>query len=280
MTHKSKILLLALCLAPVGVAQAQEGFGLWTSAEVSKKVSKGFKLSAEGDFRMDDNLKNVDRWDLGVGADVRLLSFLRFGVSYIFLCDYNPATTKIKNTADYDDGYYVLNRSSYAANWSHRHRFCMDFTASFTKSRFTFSLRERYQYTYEGKRSVARTKDALRYSSVINPETGGYDLVDIVPVEDTSDGTKDYDVDEKNALRQRVKVEYNTRKCKFDPYASVEIVNNLNNDFNFKKMRYAVGVDYKINKQNTLSVGYYYQRKFASDLNLYALSISYSLKLK
>jgi outer membrane autotransporter protein len=65
-----------------------------------------------------------------------------------------------------------------------------------------------------------------------------------------------------------------------DPYASVEIVNELNNSFTFKKMRYAVGVDYKINKQNTLSVGYLYQRKFANDLNLYAFSIGYSLKLK
>jgi hypothetical protein len=215
-----------------------------------------------------------------VGFDVRLLSFLRFGAGYIYLRDYNPATTKVKSAADYDDGYYILNRNSYAANWLHRHRFCMDLTASVTKSRFTFSLRERYQYTYEGSRSVARTKDALRYSSVLNPETGGYDLVDILPVEDTSDGTKDYDTDEKNALRQRIKVEYNTRKCKLDPYASVEIVNELNNSFTFKKMRYAVGVDYKINKQNTLSVGYLYQRKFANDLNLYAFSIGYSLKLK
>jgi hypothetical protein len=275
-----KFVLLALCLATLGAARAQDGFGLWTSAELSKKVSRGFKLSVEGDFRMDDNLKTVDRWDLGVGADVRLLSFLRFGAEYIYLRNYNPATTKIKSVADYDDGYYVLNRNSYASSWSHRHRFCMDLTASVTKSRFTFSLRERYQYTYEGSRSVARTKDALRYSSELNPETGTYDFVDIIPVEDTSDGTKDYDSGEKNALRQRLKVEYNTRKCKWDPYASVEIVNELDDNFTFKKMRYTVGVDYKINKQNTLSIGYLYQRKFAADLNFYALSIGYSLKLK
>jgi hypothetical protein len=275
-----KLLILLLCLAPRVAAQAQEGFGLWTSAELTKKISKGFKLSVEGDFRMDDNWKTVDRWDLGVGADVRLLSFLRFGASYIYLRDYNPATTKIKSTADYDDGYYILNRNSYASSWSHRHRFCMDLTASVTKSRFTVSLRERYQYTYEGSRSVARTKEALRYSSELNPETGGYDLVDVIPMDDTSDGTKDYDSEEKNALRQRLKVEYNTRKCKLDPYASVEIVNELDKDFTFKKMRYTIGVDYKINKQNTLSIGYLYQRKFARDLNLYALSIGYSLKLK
>ena len=73
-----------------------------------------------------------------------------------------------------------------------------------------------------------------------------------------------YMVDEKLAksdhkLRTRLQVSYDIKKCPFEPFAEVEIYNELDNAFAFDKVRYTVGTEYKINKENKLKVFYRYQ---------------------
>ena len=71
-------------------------------------------------------------------------------------------------------------------------------------------------------------------------------------------------VDEKVAksdhkLRTRLQVSYDIKGCPLEPFAEVEIYNELDNDFALDKVRYTVGTDYKINKKNKLKVYYRYQ---------------------
>ena len=53
--------LLLLCMAGKSYAQGDD-FGVWTSAEVKKKIFSGFDASLEGEFRTRDGLQTVERW--------------------------------------------------------------------------------------------------------------------------------------------------------------------------------------------------------------------------
>lgn len=53
--------LLLLCMAGKSYAQGDD-FGVWTSAEVKKKIFSGFDASLEGEFRTRDGCR---RWNAG-----------------------------------------------------------------------------------------------------------------------------------------------------------------------------------------------------------------------
>ena len=66
----------------------------------------------------------------------------------------------------------------------------------------------------------------------------------------------------KHMLRSRLQVSYDIPSCKFDPTASVEL---FNDDDGIAKMRYQLGVDYKIQKKHVLSLTYRYQHVNSND---------------
>ena len=55
---------------------------------------------------------------------------------------------------------------------------------------------------------------------------------------------------------------YDIPSCKFDPTASVEL---FSDDDGIAKMRYQLGVDYKIQKKHVLSLTYRYQHVNSND---------------
>ena len=126
------------------------------------------------------------------------------------------------------------DQSMYADYWGTRHRFNMTLTSSITWNQFTFSLRERWQYTYRPE------KTAQRYYT----DTGDY------AVEKTYSGKG------KNVWRNRIQVKMKLSNT-FRPYVNAEsyVATSL------EKMRYNVGTEIVLDKHNSFDVKYIYQHR-------------------
>lgn len=61
-------------------------------------------------------------------------------------------------------------------------------------------------------------------------------------------------------LRSRLKVEYDIRRSAFEPFASIEWYNTLNNPQgnSMDRLKYIIGSCYKLNKKNALQLYYRY----------------------
>ena len=79
-------------------------------------------------------------------------------------------------------------------------------------------------------------------------------------VDENSKKEKDDEKGNKHSyvLRSRLQVEYDKKGLPIEPYASVEMYNDLDG-FKIKKMRYTVGADYKITKKHSVGLYYRYQ---------------------
>lgn len=234
------------------MATAQESgddMGVWASVEATKKIDKKLSVGAEAELRTRDDAGEIDRWSLGVNAQYKLNSWLKASAGYTFLRDNN------ERYSFHDDGSYN-KRADY---WGNRHRFNVSLTASKKLGNFTLSLRERWQYTYRPEYTVDERYD--------------YDKQDYDGKEKTYHGKG------KNVLRSRLKLDYAIPQSNLSPYASVEAYNA----WSVQKMRYTLGIDWKINKQNSLGVYYRYQKPYGSDdfdtdRNMHILGVGYSLK--
>jgi len=65
-----KLLLTMLACAIIlpAVAQSDTETGLWTSAEVQKKLSKQWNIAAEAEYRLREDFGATDRWTIAASA--------------------------------------------------------------------------------------------------------------------------------------------------------------------------------------------------------------------
>lgn len=183
-------------------AIAQNDWGSSLEVGITKKILPGLNVSLEEDFRLRDNLSEVDRFSTTLELSYKPIKYVKIGGAYN-LINYNHPTK----------------------DWEIRHRYYFYATGSYSFSRFTISLRERFQSTYR------------------------------VGVEETSKRANP-----KLYLRSRLQAKYDIRHCKFEPFASVELYNTLNDPQGntLNKLKYTVGSEYKLNKRNTLQLYYRY----------------------
>lgn len=66
-------------------AQSSNDFGIWSTIEVEKKMSKKWALNGELEVRTVDNTSNIGRWGLKLGTDYSMLKELKVGFAYQFL---------------------------------------------------------------------------------------------------------------------------------------------------------------------------------------------------
>lgn len=214
----------------IGELYAQsDDLGLWTSAEVKKKIFPGFDASLEGEFRLRDNMKTVERWGGTAELSYKPVSFLKASAGYTYIHYNHPEKTTKKD--NYIPEY-----------WSPRHRFSAALTGSYKWHRFELSLRERYQYTYRVGLSVPK-----------------YNLEEQVRKSDEEISAKSIHV-----LRSRLQVEYDIKKNPFKPYTSCELYHSLTGE-GFEKIRWTLGTSYKLNKKNSFDLYYRYQNKSDED---------------
>ncbi len=244
---KIKLILLITLLLPSQQMMAQNNeWGLWTSASVEKKINKLWSVEAEGELRTRNDFKTIDRWSGGVEVNYKVASFLALGAGYTILYDNN-----IEKISWHDDGTPNNWRPSY---WGLRHRFNVDATLKHSIGRMRLSLRERWQYTYRPEKSTER-----------------YDFDNSKWEEKCVNGKA------KHLLRSRLQIDYNLKKSKIDPFASVELFNG----WNVQKVRYSIGADWKLSKKHSVGMGYRYQTTDDDDNNepdRHILNVGYKYK--
>ena len=212
------LILIAQC--SLISAYAGDDFGIWGELRAEKGLGTRWDVGAEMEYRSRDNLTSSDRWGFGIDASYKLTPWLKATAGYVLLRDHNYK--------EYTD------QSMYADYWGTRHRFNMTLTSSITWNQFTFSLRERWQYTYRPE------KTAQRYYT------------------DTGDdaGEKTYSGKGKNVWRNRIQLKMKLSNT-FRPYVNAEsyVATCL------EKMRYNVGTEIVLDKHNSFDVKYIYQHR-------------------
>ncbi|WP_372755558.1 DUF2490 domain-containing protein [Labilibaculum sp.] len=91
--------------------------------------------------------------------------------------------------------------------------------------------------------------------------------------------TNDSDDDSSsNLLRYKGEVKYNIRKCKITPWIGAEAFHAVD-DGDISKMRYFLGMDYKICKNNYIETSYKFDYFMNELKNKHIISIGYKIKL-
>ena len=234
---KYALLFYLFTFLPLTAAAQSDDFGLDFTLEAQKKISKNWSASLEGELRTRNNTKTVDRWTLGLDVDYKVAKWLKASAGYTYLYDHNQRTSYFEESDSkvIDGDAEVGDPKRYADYWGSRHRFNLSLT--FDKKLigdFRFSLRERWQYTYRPSQNVTRWSF---FDNAYESEA------------------HEYSGKGKNVLRSRLQVEYDKKGLAITPYANVELFNA----WNLEKVRYNVGLDWKIAKQHSLGFFYRYQ---------------------
>lgn len=236
---------LGLLSIPSVIHSQGSDFGIWTEMAAEKKINRRWSAGVEAEVRTNDDASQTSRWAIGLYGQYKIAKWLKAGGGYDFLYDRRQQYTY------HADG--SLNK--YANYWTPRHRFHLDLTGQVNFGFWKLSLRERWQYTYRPQKTIAGRYDY---------DEGAYD-----------DERKTYSGRGKNVLRSRLKVVYDWRMVRLEPYASIELYNALN----IEKERYTLGLDWNVNKHNILGAFYRYQNVVDDDdMGLHVLGINYKYK--
>ena len=271
---KKKLLLAALAtMLAIPIFAQKDEMGLWTELEVEKKMNKRFDLSAGLDFRFNDNVGETSRWRVTLGGSYKLLDWLKTGVTYQCISDLSRGEVKedYKKSNGKFNGYNVDEASR-----RDKHRFTFDLTGKWKVGRFSISLRERYQYTH----TVAADVDRVRYR---DQAPGGYfgDAYNFGPYQWLTQEFAEDHKGHKNShlLRSRFEVEYDIPNCKLTPSVSYELKSSLQDAMATDGARVTAGVDWKLNKKQSVSVAYIFDDgHYGDDPNLHVVKIGYKYK--
>lgn len=173
---KHLLIVLALVLGTLP-SQAQTDVsldpetGMRLSAGIDKKLSRGLHLTFDGEARLDNNFASFDRLQGTLGVTYKPFKRFKIGAGYSFIAGYSSNNSAFKNP---------------------RHRLLVDAQLSHRTDHWTFSLKERLQFT-------RRTGSFNAYQ---NPATA-------------------------ITLKSRLKAKYNGLR-RFTPFASIEMRTYLN----------------------------------------------------
>jgi hypothetical protein len=264
----------ALLLAAPSFSQKDE-FGAWLEVEAEKKITKRIDLTLGLGMRANDNLGEVSRANAVIGGSYKVCDFLKVAATYQYISDLSRGETK----ADYKKSDPTKLNGYNVDEAFHRtkHRLSFDLSSKVKVGRFTFSLRERYQFTHSMSKDIERIRYRDKAPAGYSEPTvsiGGENW--IIPHEVGSDHKN-----HKNGhlLRTRIGVEYDIRKCPLAPFATYEIKTSLQDGGATEETRLIVGTDWKLNKKNTISIAYVFNdAHYSDDANVHAISIGYKFK--
>ena len=269
MSNKSLLrsILLLLLGGTTLCGHAKDDFGLWTEAGIDKKLGKQFTLSAGMGFRTNNDMQNVDRWDISIGLDYKILPCLKLGISYMYMYGRSYTEWKRNYKDDIEDYAHWRGYNATRPYWRSKNRLNVMATGYLKLGRFTFSLRERYQLT--GYNHVWTIKEKYRFNDTENKN-------DLEWRESEPDLKK---AKSKNYLRSRLQIEYDIRKCKLTPFASFELTNNLEQAFRSEEYRIRVGGEYRLTKKHRVSLAYVFEDSQDNWVNnIHVIDIGYKFK--
>ena len=250
MKTKRLILAAALVVMPFLAKAGDDNFGTWAEIGIQKDLSLKWDMGLETEYRSQER----DRWSIGANVGFKPIKYLKFGAAYNFLYSHRPEERKekYKDDIELDENWNGFNLNE--GYWSPRHRFSIDATGTVKLWKWLrISVRERYQFTHRATKHYTQEKNRFAKS---------YDEYDNLTYV-LKPGYPEYEDETKpcestNVLRSRLKLSYDKKKAKIQPFVSVEFHNSVaqGDKMNLQKIRSAVGMDYKINKQNEISIAY------------------------
>lgn len=299
----NKVTKLALATAALLIGSAtaayagdNDDFGIWTEAEVEKKLPYNLSLNFSGEMRTEDMSSRIDRLSAGVGLSYKVNKYLKLGASYSLMGLYSPEKRK-EHYKDNDDGTMKLDPNGdpiwngYKITdkyWTPRHRLTIEANTGIKLAKWLrISLRERYQYTNNSGRHVEVTKYRHDVSLGYDPENDRYTQID----EGLKEGYPITETDMKEGsnshiLRTRLKLEVDKKRLDWSPFISAEAHNNLvaqhgdiqTNVLYLEKIRTMVGTGYKINKHHAVSLAYVltFEHEIDSFERMHAISVGYN----
>lgn len=247
-----KHLFLTLLLALPFAAQAQEksnDFGLDFSVEADKRLTKRLDLGIEAGLRTQDDTRRMERVSLGAALGYKIVDTKQFGMKANAGFEYIWANKLGHTDAHYNKAGDLNGYNVYDHYWRNRHRTSFGLSATYSPSkRWSFSLKETVQYNHFCADSVAREK--YRYNDD-----------DELYLKETD--RKAVSPKDRWVLRSKLTAEYNIKGAPLNPFASVDYGRGLN--YGANKWKFSVGCDWKINRQNHLTVFYRYQTENDDD---------------
>lgn len=238
---KSKLLALLICIAAVLPATAQ---ALWTSASFKSSFGQSWGVGADVEYRTHNKFESSERVTFGVSGEYKH-QYFKIDAGYKYMIGHTLEETTRKGNV-------------IPPYWIGRHRVYASVSGKLKLGRFGLSLRERYQFTHRLGKWVPK-----------------YASDKTTPKDDEWIAQKD-----KHMLRSRLECDYNIRKSKFTPFASVEFYDNLSRGFEVEKVRYTIGSEYKISRHNRVELFY----RFVQDVNdgsgnCNVIGVGYTFKL-
>ena len=262
--------LSAMPMTQVFANDDNDDFGVWTSIDASKKLTDKMKFGIEGEFRTTDGVKELGRRSLGVSLSYKATSWLKADVGYIFMNTYEPAETKTE-FFDVIDGVDTYNTKTDHAYRVNKDRLYASLTGSFKYKRLEFSVRERLQYTHTNDAFTTEDKVEWYYNDAANFSD---------PMMDTKTEVEQKDAKRNTTLRSRLTVKWDIKKCPIKPFVSAELFTRADEWRFHDKIRYRAGANYKIDKDNSVSLYYLYQDANDDDEPAgHAIGIGYSFDL-
>ena len=152
---KKLVLTLALLLPLAAAAQTEVGGGARLSVGADYKITKGLHVNFEEEVRVSGVFQGLNRLQTTVGVEYKVGKFIKLGLGYTLINPYNSVDRQFNSV---------------------RHRAFFDIGAHYTVNNFTFSLRERLQYTHRtGTFNVYQTNpNALVLKSRVGVEYKGW----------------------------------------------------------------------------------------------------------
>lgn len=273
------ILLLSLAfLGNTSASIAQEetdnsskDFGMDLSIDGEKKLAKGLKLGFEAMLRTCNHNEQISRYGLGLNLSYKFFSTKNkkfstkgeLAYDYIFKPIAQSGKPEIENHIDSESGKIdgVNHKHKYTDSyWRNRQRYSATLAFSFEpSSRWSFSLKETFQYNHYNAKNVNRDeyKYKKRYVDEDDPSEGFYwkdpDEIDEKVLQHTE---KIINSKNRTILRSKLTATYDIKNMKLDPFASVDLGYGLN--YEATKWKYTIGADYKLSKTSKIQFFYRY----------------------
>ncbi len=213
------ILFLTIALSS-GLKSQEEPGGFRTGLGIETDLTKKLSIGIETEYRTLGFTSETERYIIGTGADYELFKNFKLGIGYEY--------QKVQDS--YSWGFSSLGVDSARVWMQPRHRFQGQLSYKLDIGDFTLSLRERAQATFKNDQDRIKQNGDTNFAR-INPDF---------------------------TVRNRLKIEYNIPKCKIDPsfaFESYILMNDpdIANPF-FSKLKYTLGLEYKINKKNSIEL--------------------------
>lgn len=137
----------------------------------------------------------------------------------------------------------------------------------------TFSLGAGYRF-YSNKRENKDTENYGRFSfsGKYEKKFDRFEPSLRIKYSNYSDDESDTDM-----LRYKAGLKYDIKNSKITPYLGLEAYHDIS-ESEFYKMRYSAGMDYKLNKKNSIGIGYKFDYYINEDKNRHIISVGYKVK--